>query len=113
MPDLFEKFATIRHLHARMIEEAGGDPLAVRVERVFSPTEAEIAGRRCVLLGSNNYLGLTFDPDAIAVAREAIRIAGTGTTGPRAANCSYAVHQDLEHAQTARAAGRDRGGQKG
>ncbi|RDD60833.1 serine palmitoyltransferase [Ferruginivarius sediminum] len=96
MADLFDKFQYIRQAHAQMVEAAGGDPLGVRVERILSPTEAEVGGRRCVLLGSNNYLGLTFDPDAIEAACAALRTSGTGTTGSRVANGSYASHQDLE-----------------
>lgn len=96
MADLFDKFQPIRQAHDHMVNSAGGDPLGVRVERVLSPTEAEVGGRRCVLLGSNNYLGLTFDPEAIAAAGEALRTSGTGTTGSRVANGSYAGHQDLE-----------------
>ena len=96
MTDLFDKFQTISREHARMVQAAGGDPLGVRVERLHSPTEAEIGGRRCVLLGSNNYLGLTFEPDAVHAAQQALAEAGTGTTGSRVANGSYASHQDLE-----------------
>ncbi len=43
-----------------------------------------------------NYLGLTFDPDCIEAACHAVRTQGTGTTGSRAANGSYAVHVQLE-----------------
>jgi 7-keto-8-aminopelargonate synthetase-like enzyme len=96
MADLFDKFQHIRRAHAQMVEAAGSDPLGVRVERTLSPTEAEVGGRRCILLGSNNYLGLTFDPDAIEAACAAVRSSGTGTTGSRVANGSYASHQDLE-----------------
>ena len=96
MSDLFDKFRSMEQRYAAMLEAAGADPLAMRVERLHSPTEAEVAGRRCVLLGSNNYLGLTFDEDAIEAACAALHDAGTGTTGSRVANGSYAGHKALE-----------------
>jgi 8-amino-7-oxononanoate synthase len=96
MGSLFDKFRGLEQDHARLVASAGGDPLSVRIERLYSPTQADIAGRRCVLLGSNNYLGLTFDADAIAAGQSALAESGTGTTGSRVANGSYAAHQDLE-----------------
>lgn len=96
MTDLLAKFAGVGHQHAELLAQVGSDPLGVRVDRVLGPTEAEIEGRRCVLLGSNNYLGLTFEPTALAGAHAALDAAGTGTTGSRVANGSYAMHQDLE-----------------
>jgi len=96
MADLFDKFRTMESRYAAMVEAAGADPLSMRVERIHSPTEAEVEGRRCILLGSNNYLGLTFDPNALDAARAAVRDNGTGTTGSRVANGSYAGHQALE-----------------
>jgi 8-amino-7-oxononanoate synthase len=78
------------------VETLGIDPVGMRIERLDSPTEAWIEGRRCTLMGSNNYLGLTFNPAAIAAADEALHASGTGTTGSRAANGSYAYHQRLE-----------------
>ena len=96
MSDLFDKFRGMERRYSAMLEAAGADPLSMRVERLHSPTEADVAGRRCVLLGSNNYLGLTFDPDAIEAAGTALRANGTGTTGSRVANGSYAGHKALE-----------------
>jgi len=97
MTDLFDKFRPLQRQYQELVAAAGTDPLSVRVERIHSPTEAQVGGRRCVLLGSNNYLGLTFDSDALEAASQAVREAGTGTTGSRVANGSYAGHQDLEH----------------
>jgi 8-amino-7-oxononanoate synthase len=55
-----------------------------------------VNGRHVILAGTNNYLGLTFHPDCIAAAAEALREAGCGTTGSRMANGNYADHQALE-----------------
>ena len=79
----------------------GVDPLNVRFDAVLSPTEGVIEGRKMILLGTNNYLGLTFDPDCIERAVEATRSQGTGTTGSRVANGTYGGHKMLEDALAA------------
>jgi 8-amino-7-oxononanoate synthase len=80
------------------LREHGVDPLNVRFDSVLSPTEGMLNGRRTILLGTNNYLGLTFDPDCIEKAVEATRSQGTGTTGSRVANGNYDGHMLLEEA---------------
>ena len=72
------------------------DPFNVTFDRVVSPTEARLGGRKVLLLGTNNYLGLTFDPDCIAQATAALQAEGTGTTGSRVANGTYSGHVGLE-----------------
>ena len=47
------------------------DPFGVPVEEVYSATEARIGGRTVLLAGTNNYLGLTFDPGCIQAAHDA------------------------------------------
>jgi 8-amino-7-oxononanoate synthase len=74
----------------------GIDPFNVRFDSVISPTEGILDGRPTILLGTNNYLGLTFDPDCIEKAVEATKAEGTGTTGSRIANGSYDGHLKLE-----------------
>ena len=49
-----------------------------------------------ILAGTNNYLGLTFNHDAISEGQAALAAQGTGTTGSRMANGSYAPHLALE-----------------
>lgn len=78
------------------LSDRGIDPFGIEIDRIVSPTEAIIQGRPTVLAGTNNYLGLTFDPTSIEAACAAIRAAGTGTTGSRMANGSYAEHAKLE-----------------
>ncbi|PTR34349.1 serine palmitoyltransferase [Luteibacter sp. OK325] len=74
----------------------GIDPFGVQIDQIVSPTEGIIDGRPTILAGTNNYLGMTFDADCIASAREALESSGTGTTGSRMANGSYASHRELE-----------------
>ena len=92
---LFDRFAPVLAARARV---RGDDPFGVRMDRILSPTEAIVRGRPVLLAGTNNYLGLTFDPDCIAAARNALERLGTGTTGSSIANGSYAGHKDLEAA---------------
>src|SRR5215813_12285950 len=78
------------------VKAIGADPFGVEMERVVSPTEAIVEGRPTVLVGTNNYLGLTFEPSCVAAATEALETQGTGTTGSRIANGSYGGHTGLE-----------------
>jgi 8-amino-7-oxononanoate synthase len=80
------------------IRNSSADPFSVRFDSVTSPTEGVIEGRRTILLGTNNYLGLTFDADCIEDSVQAVRERGTGTTGSRIANGSYDGHVALETA---------------
>ncbi len=59
-------------------------------------TEVDIQGRRLIMLGSNNYLGLTTHPEVIEAAEEATRRFGTSCTGSRFLNGTLALHEDLE-----------------
>lgn len=94
---LLEKFAALSAQYATL-ESIGANPFNVTFDRVLSPTEAMLGDRRVLLLGTNNYLGLTYDPAVIRKAVEATRDFGTGTTGSRIANGSYGGHKQLEQA---------------
>lgn len=59
---------------------------------------AEIEGRQCVMLGSNNYLGLTIHPEVRQAAVNAIRDFGTSLTGSRLLNGTHPLHIELEEA---------------
>ena len=48
-------------------------PSASPIERMLSPTRAIINGRETILAGTNNYMGITFDPDCIAAGQEGAR----------------------------------------
>jgi 8-amino-7-oxononanoate synthase len=92
---LFDRHAGLLDAY-RDVRTTGADPFQIRMERVLSPTEAIINGKKCLLVGTNNYFGLTFDPSCMDAAIEAIRTEGTGTTGSRIANGSYSEHVALE-----------------
>jgi 8-amino-7-oxononanoate synthase len=94
---LFDQFQDLMRSHAA-VKAVGADPFGVTMERVVSPTEAIVEGRPTILVGTNNYLGLTFEPSCVAAATEALETQGTGTTGSRIANGSYGGHAGLEEA---------------
>jgi 8-amino-7-oxononanoate synthase len=92
---LFDKFQTMADLRAEL-NKLGIMPFGAVTEKIFSATEGMVNGHRVILAGTNNYLGLTFDPECIAAAKRAIEEQGTGTTGSRMANGTFAGHVKLE-----------------
>ena len=95
MIDLLEKHRSIAERHARMLA-AGANAVGLTNDAMLSPTRAMINGRETILAGTNNYMGITFDPDCIRAGQEAMAKFGTGTTGSRIANGTYAMHRELE-----------------
>lgn len=71
-------------------------PIGAVIDHLYSATEGSINGRRTILVGTNNYLGLTFHNECINANHHATQNYGTGTTGSRLANGSYADHAKLE-----------------
>jgi 8-amino-7-oxononanoate synthase len=59
-------------------------------------TEVEIRGHRLLMVGSNNYLGVTHDPRVQEAAKRAIGRYGSGCTGSRFLNGTLALHEELE-----------------
>jgi len=94
---LFDKFEKTAALY-NGLSAMGKNPFAVVMEDVLGPTRAMIKGRETVLAGTHNYLGQTFEPKAIAAAKRALDEEGTGTTGSRFANGTFAGHKALERA---------------
>ncbi len=92
---LLAKFDALSVSSASLAEQ-GVDPTNVVLEKMLSPTRAVVQGKEVLLAGTNNYLGLTFDSDAIAAGKAALDAEGTGTTGSRMANGNYASHAALE-----------------
>ena len=92
---LFDKFSQLATARAELGAE-GTPPVATPIDDIISAAEGVIDGKRVVLAGTNNYLGLTLDPDVVSSARQALEHFGTGTTGSRMANGSYNGHAALE-----------------
>ncbi len=92
---LFDKFKPMAEFQAEL---AARDvvPFGAVTEEIISATEGVVSGRRVILAGTNNYLGLSFDARCISAAQEAAGKWGTGTTGSRLANGSFEEHQALE-----------------
>ncbi len=97
MPDLLKKYHKLKQRHDALVQ-LGTDAVQLVNEQLLSPTRAIINGRETVLAGTNNYLGLTFEPECIEAGRKALEEYGTGTTGSRIANGTYALHVALEQA---------------
>jgi 8-amino-7-oxononanoate synthase len=95
MIDLLDKHRQTAERHERMLS-LGANAVGLTNDRILSPTRAIIDGRETVLAGTNNYMGITFEADCIAAGQEALALYGTGTTGSRIANGSYAMHRELE-----------------
>jgi 8-amino-7-oxononanoate synthase len=92
---LFDKFQPIVEIRAEL-QKLGIMPFGAVTEKFLSATEAIVNGHKVILAGTNNYLGLTFDPECIAAAKKAVEEQGTGTTGSRMANGTFAEHVKLE-----------------
>ena len=97
MSSLFDKFTPLK-TRVDMMMKIGQDALGVQFDDILDATRGRIGNREILLAGTNNYLGLTFDEDCVSAAKKAIETHGTGTTGSRVANGSYAEHVDLEKA---------------
>src|SRR5262245_18548425 len=96
MAGLLERFMPLTELRNSLFADGGADPFSVKMTEILSQTEAMIGNRRTILVGTNNYLGLTFAPEALEAAHNALDAGGTGTTGSRVANGTYAGHVELE-----------------
>ena len=92
---LFDKFQPIIDIRSDLAD-LGIMPFGAVTEKLISATEGIVDGHKVILAGTNNYLGLTFDPECIAAAKQAIEEQGTGTTGSRMANGTFAEHINLE-----------------
>jgi 8-amino-7-oxononanoate synthase len=92
---LFDKFDKTAEVY-NALKDSGRSPFTVVMEKVLGPTRAVIKGKETVLAGTHNYLGQTFEPKAIAAAKEALDREGTGTTGSRFANGTFSGHKALE-----------------
>ncbi|HEX6748468.1 MAG TPA: aminotransferase class I/II-fold pyridoxal phosphate-dependent enzyme [Longimicrobium sp.] len=91
--DIFAKCG--RYTAAREMIDRGLYPYFQPIES-SEDTEVVIRGQRLIMVGSNNYLGLTHHPYVLEQAREALYRYGTGCTGSRFLNGTLDLHEELE-----------------
>jgi len=92
--DLFDKcFAFTR---PEELQDIGIYPYFVPIAG-SEGTEVEVDGKRLLMVGSNNYLGVTHDPRVQEAATKAINELGSGCTGSRFLNGTLELHEELEH----------------
>ena len=91
--DVFQK--CYEWQEAKQVMAAGLYPFFIPISGEQG-AEVTIKGKRFVMLGSNNYLGLTNDPRVKEAARDAIRDYGVGCTGSRLLNGTLDIHVKLE-----------------
>jgi 8-amino-7-oxononanoate synthase len=99
MPTAIDVFAKVRgHERAEQLRAAREADLLPYFRRLESPAAPVVTmeGAERVMLGSNNYLGLTGDERVIAGARDALERYGTGLTGSRLLNGTIELHLELE-----------------
>jgi len=96
--DLFSKFDPLIAERQALLDTGVRDPFAIVMDEVKSPTLAVIKGKETILLGTYNYMGMTFDPDVILAGKEALDQFGSGTNGSRMLNGTFRDHIDAEEA---------------
>ena len=99
MPTAIDVFAKVRgHDRSEQLQAARDADLLPYFRLVESPAApvVEMEGAERVMLGSNNYLGLTADPRVMQGARDALEQFGTGLTGSRLLNGTLDLHLQLE-----------------
>ncbi|ARU93744.1 serine palmitoyltransferase [Tatumella citrea] len=92
---LYDKFSRLM-TEREQFSTSGLNPFGTCIDEIYSATEGRIGEHKIILAGTNNYLGMTFDSEAVAAGQAALAHQGTGTTGSRMANGSYGSHLALE-----------------
>ena len=80
---------------AREIQEAGLYPYFKPISE-SEDTVVTIEGKARIMMGSNNYLGLTHHPKVLEASRNALERYGSGCTGSRFLNGTLDLHEQLE-----------------
>ena len=91
--DLFQK--CFGYTRAREAMAAGVYPYYIPIEG-STDTEVTVHGKKLIMVGSNNYLGLTHHPKVMEAAAQATQRYGTGCTGSRLLNGTLDIHEKLE-----------------
>ena len=92
--DLFNRCTKFQR--AKELIKTGYYPYFRPISEAHDGTESTVFGRRLIMFGSNNYLGLTHDPRVQEAARKAVEKYGTGCTGSRFLNGTLDLHEELE-----------------
>lgn len=93
MLDIFEK--CFNYTEAKEAMKAGLYPYFHALDS-GQDTEVVINGKRVIMIGSNNYLGLTSDPRVKKAAIKAVEEFGVGCSGSRFLNGTLTLHLELE-----------------
>ncbi len=92
-PDIFQKCREFTE--ARKLKEAGLYPYFRPIES-GPGSKVIVDGQEIIMVGSNNYLGLTNDDRTVESAQKATRKYGTSCTGSRFLNGTLDLHEKLE-----------------
>ncbi len=98
MTYLFSKFDALIAQREGLLATGVKDPFSLVMEEVKSPTVAVVNSKETILLGTYNYMGMTFDDDVIAAGKKALDEFGAGTTGSRVLNGTFQGHKECEDA---------------
>ncbi len=91
--DLFQKLSNLEYI--RQVKEKGIYPYFHELQ-TGQNTELIMEGKKILMIGSNNYLGLTSHPDVINAGIEALKKYGSGCSGSRFLNGTLDIHVKLE-----------------
>lgn len=96
MKDIFAKFQS--NAMYQSAQDLRGQDLFPYFRELQSRQDTEVImeGKRRIMLGSNNYLGLTTNPEIIAAGLKALEEYGTGCSGSRLLNGTLVLHQQFE-----------------
>jgi len=92
-PDVFNKM--YHFTRAKTAKVLRYYPYFLKIQE-SDTTEVVIEGKKVIMLGSNNYLGLTKHPEILEAGVKAIRRYGSGLTGSRFLNGNMVLHEELE-----------------
>ena len=101
--DIFSKCYGFKE--ADQARESGWYPYFIPIEENRG-SRVVMRGREVIMIGSNNYLGLSMDPRVQEAAKNAVDRYGTSCSGSRLINGTFALHEELEH-RLARFVGRE------
>jgi 8-amino-7-oxononanoate synthase len=94
MADVFDKCSSWKDY--KIAKAAGLYPYFRAIEASHGSTEVDINGKRSIMVGSNNYLGLAGDPRVKEAAANALKKFGTTCSGSRLLNGTLTLHEELE-----------------